>query len=152
MQLHALLYLLLLAGMFGYALLRGGAPERLVALGWTVAVLATILLPFDPQRAFHQVDIARAAVDVAVLLWFIAIACFANRFWPMWLAALHLIGVGFHAVKAYQPELLPSIYAVAVGKIGYPILLIMVVGVMRHQERLRRHGRYRDWSGGGQAR
>jgi len=142
---NVIVYNLMLAAMLAYAAMRGGQPERLAAFGWAAASLATLALPFDPYRTFHHIDPLEVAIDVAVLVWLVAIAAIANRFWPMWVAALHLLGVAVHGVKAYEPDLLPSVYALAVGKIAYPILAIIIVGVFRHQDRSRRVGRYRDW-------
>jgi len=151
MAANVIVYFALLAAMCLYAVARGGEPERLAAIGWALASIATLALPFDPDRTFQSVDLAGAAIDVVVLLWFVMIAAVANRFWPIWVAALHLLGLAVHGVKAYQPDLLPSIYAAAVGKIAYPILAIIAVGVFRHRGRLKQFGPYRDWFVPGQA-
>lgn len=146
MATHKIVFNALLGAMCVYALLRGGQPEKLTALGWAVGCIATFALPFHPDKTFHQVDLPRFAVDVAVLFWFVGIAMFANRFWPMWLAAVHLLAIATHGVKAYQPDLLASIYALAVGKIAYPMLILIVVAIARHQDRMQRYGEDRDWS------
>lgn len=146
MQPHIVIFNTLLAAMCIYAVARGGQPEKLAALGWTVGCIATFLLPFDPMATYHRIDLPGLAIDLIVLAGFVALAVTANRFWPLWLAAVHLVTIAVHLVKAFEADLLPSIYAFAVGKAAYPMLLLIVLGVSRHHSRVRRYGVDRDWS------
>lgn len=145
-MLHIGVFNALLALTCWYAWKEGGQPEKLAAFGMAVGCIATFLLPFDLGRSYHAPEIGELIIDLSVLVWFAGIAAFANRFWPMWLAAVHLLAIGVHGVRAYQPDLLASIYAFAVGKAAYPMLALLVVGTARHRDRLQRHGSERDWS------
>lgn len=129
----------------GYAWWRGGQPERVVALLLMAAGLGTLLLPAAP-REFDQLHWRVLAIDVALLAALIAVALRAARFWPLWLAAMHLIAIAVHFAKAYHPFLLPWIYAVAVGQLAYTMLALLLVGTIRHQHRRRAAGADPDWS------
>lgn len=146
MQPHIAIFNALLAAMCIYAVVRGGQPEKLAALGWTVGCIATFLLPFDPTTTYHSIDVPGLVIDLIVLAGFVALAVTANRFWPLWLAAVHLVTIAVHLVKAYEADLLPSIYAFAVSKAAYPMLLLIVFGIARHHARVCRNGFDRDWS------
>lgn len=129
----------------GYAWWRGGQPERMVALLLMAAALGTLLLPTTP-REFDQLHWRVLAIDVALLAALVGVALRAARFWPLWLAAMHLIAIAVHFAKAYHPLLLPWIYAVAVGQLAYPMLALLLVGTIRHQHRRRAAGTDPDWS------
>jgi hypothetical protein len=59
---------------------------------------------------------------------------------------MHLIAIAVHFAKAYQPFLLPWIYAVAVGQLAYAMLALLLVGTIRHQHRRHAAGADPDWS------
>jgi len=143
---HILVFNLALALVCGYALLTGGAPERLTALLFIVAGAATYLLPFYHRESYHSVELMALLIDVAMLAGLVGIAAVADRFWPLYISALHLIAIAIHGVKAYQPDLVPWMYAAANAKIAYPMLVLLAIGAMRHRERLVRDGRDPDWS------
>ncbi len=147
-MIHIIVYFVLLALTCGYSLAAGGQPERLASIALAIAVVATYFLPFDPSGSFRSVEVAELLIDLALLLAFVAISAFANRFWPTWLAALHLVSVGIHGVKGYEPDLLPTIYAAAIGKSQYGLLMILAAGVYRHTARIARYGKDKDWSWG----
>ena len=85
-------------------------------------------------------------IDLAFLASLIVIAVRADRFWPLWLAALQLVAIGVHGVRAYDPHILPIVYARIVGEIAYPMLALLVIGTVRHHSRALRFGGERDWS------
>lgn len=139
---------ILLLAVALYAVRRGGAPERLVAIMLLVAAWTTLLLPFNPQTGFRHLETSRLAVDGALLFGLIAVALRANRFWPLWLAAFQLVAVGVHGVRAYDAGVLPIVYARLTGQIAYPMCLVLAIGTWRYRQRyLRRaQGGVRDWS------
>src|SRR3546814_4609403 len=65
---------------------------------------------------------------------FRSLANFADRFWPMWLAAFQLVAVASHGASAYNPGILPVAYWWIVGKISYPMIAILVIGTLRRSE------------------
>ena len=87
-----------------------------------------------------------SAIDLVTLVALAAIAARADRFWPLYVSALQLLTLGIHGVKAYQPALVHWMYGGASGKIAYPMLALLAVGVLRHRRRLTQHGSDPDWS------
>ena len=130
-----------------YALARGGAPERLTALMLLAAAAATYLVPFVPDRSWRALRVEILLVDLALMGGLVAVAVRAARFWPIWLASLHLLTLCVHALRAVDPRFVSWMYGGAIGKIAYPMLLILMVGTARHRARLRDRGTDPDWSG-----
>lgn len=129
-----------------YAVHRGGAPERWAAALMIAAAVATALLPFHPGRSFHGVEWGELAVDVAMLVGMTALAARADRFWPLWIAALQVIAIAIHGVRAYDATILPMVYNRAGSRIAYLMLALLAIGTWRHWRR-RQSGRpERDWS------
>ncbi|MDQ1229984.1 hypothetical protein [Sphingomonas sp. SORGH_AS_0879] len=145
-MIHVYIFNTLQAVVCLYALLRGGRPERWTAIMLFVASVATYLVPFDPATSFRSVDMAGLVIDLALMAGLVVVAAVANRFWPLWLAALHLLAIGVHGVRGLDPGLMPWMYAVAAGKLAYPMILVLALGVMRHQRRLALYGHDPDWS------
>ena len=131
----------------GYAFWAGGAPERWTAAVFVIAAAATFVAPFwDALRPFRQVEPLLLLVDVLMLAALMWVALQANRYWPLYVTALHIITIAIHGVKALQPHLVPWMYAGASGKIAYPMLVLLAIGALRHRSRLARFGSDRDWS------
>ncbi|MDQ1158699.1 hypothetical protein QE385_003026 [Sphingomonas sp. SORGH_AS 950] len=129
-----------------YALTLGGWPERTTAVILLCASVATVVLPFDPSTSFHRVEALELGIDLALMMGLTGVALLANRFWPLWLAAFHLLAVGIHGVKGFDPALMPWMYAAAGGKLAYPMLVLLGMGVLRHRIRLARYGTDPDWT------
>ncbi|HYD35969.1 MAG TPA: hypothetical protein VEA60_00025, partial [Allosphingosinicella sp.] len=70
----------------------------------------------------------------------------AERFWPLWAIALHLIGTAGHVVKAMDPLVFPKAYAFVLAFWSYPMLALLVLGTWNHQKRLARNGVDKSWS------
>lgn len=128
-----------------YAARRGGAPERWVAGLMAAAAITTGLLPGTPRQTYRSIEWGELWVDLAFLICLLILACRANRFWPIWVAACQLIAMTVHAVRAYDHSLLPSVYSVGTGFIAYPMIVLLVIGTSRHLARSR-DGAERDWS------
>lgn len=124
------------------AVRRGGAPERIVGFSLLAATLATALIPFEPQHIFRSVNWHALYIDTALLAVLLIIAARADRYWPLWLAALQVVTIGVHGVRAYDPFFLPIVYARVTGEIAYPMLAVLLAGIVRH---VRRPGEP-DWS------
>ncbi len=130
----------------GYAFWGGGAPERATGLIFLVAAAASYTVPYSH---FHVVEGPLFAVDLLTLAALTVIALTANRYWPLYIAAIQLLTVGIHAVKAYEPELVYWLYNWASAVLAYPTLILLVIGVARHRERVALLGGDRPWSSGG---
>jgi hypothetical protein len=145
-MIHILLFNAVLVIACGYALIVGGAPERLTAATFLLGAAATFAVPFQPRQSFYAVHGVILAIDVVMLAVLVAIALRADRYWPLYVSSLHLITIAIHGVKAYEPTLVPWMYAAASAKIAYPMLLLLLIGAVRHRDRRVRFGSDPDWS------
>jgi hypothetical protein len=132
-----ILYYLLLFGACGYALWRGKVDARIVAGAFFVGNFATIALRTHSSGAYASLDPGIFAVDLVCLIAFTYAALISDRFWPLWVSGLQLTTSFGHVMKLIDSSLLPLAYAAALRFWGYPILIILVVGVWRSQRRLR---------------
>ncbi len=143
---HVMVFNIVLVAACGYAFWAGGGPERWTALLFVLGAFATSYVPFQQRHSYHAIFWTLLMVDAAMLVGLIGIALRANRFWPLYVSALHLITLGIHGVKAFQPGLVPWMYAGASSKIAYPMLVLLAVGALRHRHRLAQFGADRDWA------
>lgn len=130
----------------GYALLRGGAPERLTGLALLLAAFATSIIQRDIPVLFAGMEVGVMIVDVVLLAVMIVITLHADRFWPAWVTALHALGTAAHLAKAISPDVIRLVYAVLSAVWSYPIVLLLVIGTVRHSRRIRAQGWDLDWS------
>lgn len=146
MPLLSLIYLLVLVGCCGYAFLRGGAPER---AGAAIIGIGSILTYFAMSNAatnYRSVEADAFIVDVVVLVAFIILALRANRYWPLWVAALQIIGMAGYAIKLAEPSTIRQAFGFALVFWSYPMLLLIAFGTWRHQRRLARSGADPSWT------
>jgi hypothetical protein len=143
---NKLVYLALLVGCCLYALARGGTPER-AAVGILIsAVVATVLTPVHGgQQRFYQLETGLLMIDTCLFLAMTALALKAQRYWPMWLAAVKLNTVITHLL-ILSPSLPPWSYAIANAAWSYPSPLLIAIGAARHRWRLKRYGADPAWS------
>jgi hypothetical protein len=121
-----------------YALWRGGADERIVAITCLAGTAATMLAVSPLRQRYAGVEEGLLLVDLAVLAGFITVALRSKRFWPLWVAGLQLTTSLGHFLKGIDQDLLPRAYGAALQFWSYPILLILAVGTFRSHQRLRR--------------
>lgn len=144
---HILIFNLTLCATCACAIYAGGAPERWTALLFVLAAAATFAAPFyNAAQPFSRLEPMLLGVDVMMLVGLLAIAVRADRYWPLYVSALHIIAIAVHGAKAFQPSLVPWMYAGASSKIAYPMLLLLVIGAIRHRRRVARFGSDPDWS------
>jgi hypothetical protein len=128
----------LMAAACGYALLRGKTDARIVGAVFLVGTFATMGLRSSPAGGYSSVESGIFAVDVVCLLAFTYAALISDRFWPLWVSGFQLTTIFGHVFKAIDSDLLPLAYAAALRFWGYPILIMLAVGVWRQQKRLQR--------------
>ena len=141
---NVLIFNLALLIACGFALVRGAAPERMVAMLMASAALATLLA--GSNFRFARVETSVFVIDALLMVGLVAVALLANRFWPIWLASLQIIAFAFHGVRAYIQDLPGWSYQRAVSLIAYPMLLILLVGAQRHHARIKLRGSEPSWS------
>ena len=130
------------------ALVWGGGLERAVALVWLVFFeivpggyalatgLGTNLDGIDPLLAF---------VDLAAVVFWVAIALYANRNYTLWIAAMQVLAVTAHLARGLVEAISPVAYVTMVAVPGRFQLLLLAIGLGRHIARKRKFGPYRDW-------
>lgn len=141
-----LVFLGLLLGTLLYAAFRGGAPERLSALIIVAATVATVLVPKVGKVAFASLEPGVFIVDSLTGVAFILVALRAQRYWPMWMAALQIDTVLTHVAMLTAPRVMPWAYAVMEIAWSYPMVILLAVGTARHQRRLRLYGSDPSWN------
>ncbi len=146
MPLRIAIYAALQLGACFYAIWRGGAPERWTAWMMAGAAALTAALPFQATNTFFVVDRPQLLIDATLLCGFVVLALRADRFWPLWIAALQLIAIVAHLVRAIDPTILPAVYNQSIGKLAYPMILLLVAGTYRHRRRRLAGADEADWS------
>jgi hypothetical protein len=139
-------YYALLLLCWGYALLRGGAPERIAATIVLVGSLLTLAAVSNLAGSYASVETGVFLVDAATLVAFLILALRAERFWPIWLTALQLLGTTGHAIKLVDPDIIPRAYAFAAIFWSYLMLPLLALGTWRHQRRVALYGADKSWS------
>jgi ABC-type microcin C transport system permease subunit YejB len=125
-----ILFNALLFGSCGYALLKGTRDARIIATTCLVAAFASF-----PFAGYGSVELTVFVVDAVVLALFLYVALQSDRFWPLWIAGLHLTTMVGHALKLVSDDLVPIAYAVALRLWAYPELIILAVAVWRGTRR-----------------
>lgn len=141
-----ILYYSLLVVCWVYALIRGGAPERVGATILAIGSIVSISVVSGPANRFGTVETGVFLADVATLVGFLILALHAERYWPLWLTAFQAIGTAGHAVKLMDPGMIREAYAFILALWSYPLLFLIALGTYRHQQRLARFGADKSWS------
>ena len=147
-MLRIALFTALLIGSCGYALWRGGAPERVVSAALLAAFAATLVSYSAPSERFVHAEYGVLGIDVALMAVLTSVALRADRGWPLVVAGLHLATLGAHAVKLFMPDMIPVTYAVMIAFWSYPMVAALAIGTRRHQLRLHRTGGDHAWNVG----
>jgi len=142
---RTLVYLLFLGAICIYALYRGGGPER-----W-VACVVIGMLALDPvvhiatPLEYAKLDPGHLVIDLAAWIGFFAIALRANRFWPLWVVSLQTIALVAHAARLLDMTIHPKAYMIMQIASSYPLLVLLLIGTLCHQKRLKIIGTDRSW-------
>lgn len=129
-----------------YSLVRGGAPERLVALCFLLAAAATRSLHWWSAAPFDDAGLILLMIDLLLLTALSSLALVADRNWPIWLAAFQLVEVALQVVIVFDVEFMRWTYAILHGAWSYPMLALLVAATWRHQRRLALDGVDSSWS------
>lgn len=130
----------------GYALVRGGAPERIGAAIYAIGTAFTVLAYREAAIRFASIEVGPFVIDVVALIAFLVLALRARRLWPLWMTAFQAVATTGHFAKLADPEMIRWAYAVLLGIWAYPMLLILAIGTFNHQRRLKRNGSDPSWS------
>lgn len=116
-------------GVCALALWLGGRPERiaaiLLALGWLISVA------MQGEAGAPGVYWVIAAIDLALLLVFVALAWKNERSWPVWAAAAQLVLVASHVVARVDLRITSQGYITVLNLLGYAVLACVAVGAFQ---------------------
>lgn len=129
------------------ALIWGAGPERAVAIVWLFffEILGGMVWPHAFEYRYGDIDIFLATIDLFAGFAWIAIALYANRNYPLCIAAMQLLSMTAHLAKGLVETISPIAYAFMVVAPGWFQLAFLALGLTRHIYRKRRYGSYRDW-------
>lgn len=132
----------------GCALVWGGGPERAVAATWLIVFQLGLLVYEEFVSLGYQllgIDLWLASSDwLAGLIW-IAVALYANRNYTLAIAGLQLLAMIAHLARGLTDLISPVSYVVMYAAPGWFQLMFLAIGLVRHIQRKRRYGTYRDW-------
>ncbi len=140
-------FALLLLSAWAYAVWRGGAPERWTAFAFLIAHAATRMIQLTRLEYFQRLEVGILIIDALLLAFLIAVALKANRYWPIWMTALHASTVAVHLAKLMKPSIVPPVYGYGISFLSIPMLLILCWATFRHRRRLKRFGSDPPWRG-----
>jgi hypothetical protein len=141
----AVVFNILLFVSCGFALFRGGKPERIGALLLaTAAILSGIVVQWD--QAYRHTEWGVFAIDLALLLGLLILALKANRYWPLWLTSFQLVTIWSHLAVGMFATTMPLAYAIASMAWSYPMLIMLAFAARRHHQRRVQFGADPSWS------
>lgn len=150
MQAHAILFGLLWIGACGYALVRGGAPERIVALCFLAGALLSPLAQLigrTAATAFSHLEVGVLLIDTTILGLILWVALFSARYWVMAMASMQAAIPIAHIANVIAPAAVPRVYFAMAVTLAFPQLVLLAVATWRHQARLTRYGIDYAWAG-----
>lgn len=124
-----------------YALRRGGAEERIAALGLFISSYLTwiVIRPFATRYSNFEIPVAYVDATLAAILFWMALR--SDKFWPLWLVAMQMLATMAHFAPLV-PHIIPWGYGSAVAIWGYPMLIVLIVVTRNtHNERRNRTGK-----------
>lgn len=139
------IFLIILGVTCGYALWRGGGPERVGSLMLLAAALATGYFYAASLTSFQTVEIGVLIVDHLLLAGLVVLMWRADRLWPIAMAGLHLVNVAAHWVRIDDPGLVSAVYAIILQSWAYPMQLLLAIATLLHRRRIRRFGADNSW-------
>lgn len=144
-MIRLILFLVLWLGCCLYALLRGGAPEKIGAAIFLSAALLSMALAEPAGSRFDSVEAGVLLVDLGVLAGFMAMAIMSTRFWPIWMSGMQGVQVFSHFAIAVNATVIPWAYWNAQTLWSYPMLILLAAATSWHRLRLRTAGADPCW-------
>ena len=130
------LFLAFLLVATGYALWRGGGPERtMAAIALTMVGADQLLHSFVPPE-YATLDMGHLAIDLFGAAATFMLALFAHRFWPMCVAVLHMLPLLAHTSRMIDVTMQPAVYLTMQVATSWPVPLILILATWRHRRRL----------------
>jgi len=144
-MLRIAIFVTLLLMAVGYALRRGGAPERAMAVILCAMLAADQLLHIFVPVEFASVDTGHLLIDSAAAAATFLLALAAYRFWTMIAAVLQMLPLLAHFSRAMDLSIHPIAYLTAQVAASWLLLPLLALATWQHQQRLKQHGSDRSW-------
>jgi len=113
------------------AIVRGGWPERSAAGAMVVAWFGSAFVQNTHQVFGPQVGIT--VVDLMLLVLLVTIALVSDRWWPMWAAAFHGLGVLLHLAMLVDAKVKGRAYFIAATMFSFLTVLALFIGGLRRR-------------------
>lgn len=143
---NVVIFSLLLVFALLYAAMRGGAPERSIAMIFLLGSIATNIVIAIASDLMVKPEIELLVIDVSMLIAVGWIACNAERYWPILLTSFLILGVQLQLGIWVGPIFHQQMYKLAHAYSAYPSVILLLAGTWRHQARLREFGEDRGWT------
>ena len=113
---------------------RGGRPERLTALLFVTAWIASIAVERPFAERYATLQTATMAIDLILFGALLAIALTSRRYWPMIVVSLQAVILIAHLVKIFDPLLIRAAYERMT--IVWPMLqvIVLIAGTLIHAQ------------------
>lgn len=142
---HQILFLAILLSTSGYALIWGGAPERLASLILLTGAVGSVLTARPFEMRFRGIEPGILLCDMLVFAALLIVALRSTRFWPIWIAGLLGSELFVDILRSVVPHVVPVVFMLAIDLWSWAIQIILFAGTVRHQMRLKRFGTDDPW-------
>lgn len=135
-------------GLLMFAALRwGAAPERYCAAVFVTMAVVDRLYHLGVGRAtiYTAVDLGHLLIDGGAAIALVSIALWANRIYPLWLAAFQGLAVVSHFTREVSSTIGKLAYAFLTYAPSLFQIVIVAWGIALHARRVRRGGIYPSW-------
>lgn len=133
--------------LFGLALWRGAAPEKIISAAfvgmWVIDRLYHLFVTSGSR--FGQVDPVHLGIDAIATIVLLLVALKANRLYPLWLTALQLAATLSHLFRAASPSLQGGAYSIFIVAPSYLQIPSFAIALLLHIRRVQKHGPYPSW-------
>jgi hypothetical protein len=118
-------------------LMRGGKPERIGISLIVIGSVLSVIFASDLGLRFRRTETSIFAIDLIMLVAFVALALSSNRFWPLWVASFQAITVLTHFAVAVLPNSVPKGYSILQGFWVFPMFGAILLGTYGYQKALK---------------
>ena len=129
----------------GYALLSGGAPERIAAVTFIIAATVSIPAVSGAAVRFAGIEVWVVVIDVLVLAAMVGLALAAERIWPIWMVMMETMQVTLHAAMLLPIDVDRWAYRRGAALWSYPMLIVLGIATALHRRRRIRTGADPSW-------
>jgi hypothetical protein len=108
----------------------GEASERAGAFVILLMILVSDVRFFTDYLTYFSVDYIAFLCDISGFIGFSIIGIFQKRIWPLWAAALQLLSVGAHFVRALELPVRPIVYAWMKAGPTWAVLFLLIAATI----------------------